>query len=53
MPRYVTFDVRLAWQAGNCELAVAGQNLGDNLHPEFAIYQEIPCSFRAKLTWLY
>ncbi len=38
VPDYVTADARLAWQATkNLELAVVGQNLLDNQHPEFGV----------------
>lgn len=36
IPAYVTLDLRLAWHPNqNLEIAIVGQNLLDNLHPEF------------------
>src|SRR3989442_1501491 len=54
VPHYLTFDARLAWKFRNkLELAVVGQSLGDNLHPEFgtaATRHEIPRSVYGKVT---
>ncbi len=37
IPAYLTADVRLAWKPRpNLEIALVGQNLLDNLHPEYA-----------------
>ena len=37
IPSYLTLDLRLAWSPRkNLELAIVGQNLLDNQHPEFA-----------------
>ncbi|HUJ09354.1 MAG TPA: TonB-dependent receptor plug domain-containing protein [Verrucomicrobiae bacterium] len=49
VPSYFTFDARLAWQFKNWELAVVGQNLYDNQHPEFGALQ-IPRSVYGKVT---
>jgi iron complex outermembrane recepter protein len=35
VPSYFTMDVRLAWHHRNTEIAIVGQNLLDNSHPEF------------------
>ena len=57
VPGYVSLDLRLAWHpTPNWELAVAGQNLVDNRHPEFgaaATRQEIPRSVYGKITWRF
>ncbi len=57
VPGYFTFDARLAWELRtNLELAVIGQNLCDNRHPEFgspATRQEIPRSLIGKITWRF
>lgn len=49
IPGYFTADVRLAKTFDNLEVAVVGQNLADNRHPEFGA-QEIPRSVYAKVT---
>jgi iron complex outermembrane receptor protein len=37
IPSYLTLDVRLAWSPRkNLEIAIVGQNLLDDQHPEFA-----------------
>ena len=37
VPAYLTMDLRLGWRSGkNVEVALVGQNLFDNHHPEFA-----------------
>lgn len=51
VPAYGTFDVRLAWTHGAWELALVGQNLGDERHAEFATYREIARSAYVKVTW--
>ncbi|MBI4469348.1 MAG: hypothetical protein HY650_08525 [Acidobacteria bacterium] len=33
--RLMQFDTRIGWQAGNWELAVIGQDLIEDRHPEF------------------
>jgi iron complex outermembrane receptor protein len=61
VPGYVTGDLRLAWRPRpGWELAVVGQNLFDNQHPEFtgsglngSVASEVPRSFYARLTWRY
>jgi len=36
IPSYITLDARLGWRpTPNIELAIVGQNLLDNQHPEF------------------
>jgi len=57
VPSYFTADVRLAWRPmRNFEIAIVGQNLCDNQHPEFgaaAGRQEIPRSVYGKVTWRF
>lgn len=57
VPGYVSLDLRLAWQpTPNWEIALVGQNLLDNQHPEFgalATRQEIPRSVYGKVTWKF
>ncbi len=57
VPGYVSLDLRLAWHPSpNWELAIVGQNLLDNQHPEFGPAlgrQEIPRSFYGKVTWRF
>ncbi|HYG35907.1 MAG TPA: TonB-dependent receptor [Clostridia bacterium] len=57
VPSYFTFDVRVAWSPRrNLELAIIGQNLWDNQHPEFGpalTRQEIPRSVYGKITWRF
>lgn len=56
VPSYFAFDVRAAWQFKNIELAIVGQNLWDDQHPEFgaaASRQEIPRSVYGKVTWRF
>lgn len=37
VPAYMTFDARLAWKpSSSLELALVGQNLLDDMHPEFS-----------------
>ncbi len=58
VPSYIALDVRLAWKPSpNWEIAVVGQNLLDDRHPEFGgvatVRQdawEIPRGFYGKLT---
>ncbi|HEY1171747.1 MAG TPA: TonB-dependent receptor [Verrucomicrobiae bacterium] len=50
VPRYFTFDVRLAWHYKNMEFAVVGQNLWDRQHAEFNSAQEIQRSVYGKVT---
>jgi iron complex outermembrane receptor protein len=56
VPRYATFDARMAWRMSQWELSVVGQNLGAAEHSEFdspALQHEIPRSVYGKLafTW--
>lgn len=55
VPGYVAVDVRLAWRPNqNLELAIAGQNLFDDQHPEFGIganQHEIERGVFASLTY--
>ena len=53
IPDYTTVDVRVAWlPTRNLELAIVGQNLLDERHPEFGL-REIERSGYAKATWRY
>jgi iron complex outermembrane receptor protein len=49
---YFTADARLAWQYEHWELAIVGQNLLDNQHPEGGAL-EIPRSVYGKVTWRF
>lgn len=49
-PAYFTFDARLGWQFRNWELSLIGQNLWENLHPEFGLLQ-IPRSVYGKISF--
>jgi iron complex outermembrane receptor protein len=49
VPGYLSLDVRLAWHYRDVELALVGQNLLDNYHPEFGD-EEIPRSFYGSVT---
>jgi iron complex outermembrane receptor protein len=55
VPGYVAANVRLAWKINpNLEVSIVGQNLFDNLHPEFgtsANRSEIPRGVFAELTY--
>ena len=56
--RYVTADMRLSWTPlKNVELAVVGQNLLDDQHPEFVqegiLPTEVERSAYAKVTWRF
>jgi iron complex outermembrane receptor protein len=55
VPSYLELDLRLAWRpTKSWELAIIGQNLLDDQHPEFgnpASRQEIPRSVLGKITW--
>jgi iron complex outermembrane receptor protein len=53
VPAYFAFDLRLAWTLRQWEFALVGQNLGDNRHPEFGTFQEIPRNGSARLTWRF
>jgi iron complex outermembrane receptor protein len=56
VPSYFTFDVRIAKQFKHLELAIVGQNLLQDRHPEFgaaASRQEIPRSVYGKVTWRF
>jgi iron complex outermembrane receptor protein len=57
VPSYFAMDLRLAWRPRrNLELAIVGQNLWQNQHPEFGpapTRQEIPRSFYGKITWWF
>jgi iron complex outermembrane receptor protein len=57
---YVTLDARLAWTpCRNLELALVGQNLLDDSHPEFAsekldaAVMEIERGVYGKITWQF
>jgi hypothetical protein len=47
VPRYFTFDSRLAWNIRKLELAIVGQNLWRKKHAEFGVLS-IPRSVYAK-----
>lgn len=53
VPNYFAMDVRVAWHYKELEVALVGQNLLDNQHPEFAADQEIPRSIYGKVTWRF
>jgi iron complex outermembrane recepter protein len=60
IPRYVTMDARLAYSpTRRLELAMVGQNLLDDHHPEFVdvyggrIASEVPRGLYGMLTWTY
>jgi iron complex outermembrane receptor protein len=57
VPSYIGMDLRLGWSPiKDLELAVVGQNLLDNQHPEFGMAgtrQEIERSVYGKLTWRF
>ena len=57
---YVTLDARLAWApVDDLELALVGQNLLENRHPEFepeflgTVATEVQRSVYAKITWRF
>jgi len=49
VPDYLTADVRLAWQYRQFEVALVGQNLFDDKHPEFGA-QQLPRAVYGKVT---
>ena len=49
VPKYYTFDVRVAWQKKWIELSLVGQNLLESKHKESGLIQ-IPRSFYGKIT---
>jgi len=61
IPSYFALDARAAWRPrGDLEIAVVGQNLLDNHHPEFGVSPiigspvvEIRRNVYAKLTWSF
>lgn len=60
IPSYVTLDVRLAWSPlKNLEIAIVGQNLLDDRHPEFAPtfigtqQSEVQRSVYGKVVWRF
>ena len=58
VPSYCELDVRLAWRpSDNLELALVGQNLLHDQHPEYGVpgpgREEIERSVYAKATWRY
>jgi hypothetical protein len=53
VPQYCDVDVRIAWQYRQFEVAIVGQNILDNQHPEFDADQEVPRSIYGKLTWRF
>ena len=57
---YVTIDARLAWMpTDGLEVALVGQNLIDDQHPEFepeflgTVATEVQRSVYAKITWQF
>jgi iron complex outermembrane receptor protein len=53
VPAYVTLDARIGWSpVRNLELALVGQNLLEQQHPEFG-NEEIERAVHGKLTWRY
>lgn len=60
MPGYIAIDARIAWKPfKELELALIGQNLLDNHHPEFipeyvnTVSTEVPRSLYGKVTWQF
>lgn len=60
VPAYITMDVRLGWvPSENFEVALVGQNLLDNHHPEFELdmmgfqTRELRRTVCANVTWRY
>ena len=60
IPSYLVVDVRLAWRPfKNFEVAIVGQNLLDDRHPEFQSLfipierTEVQHSVYGKVTWRY
>jgi iron complex outermembrane receptor protein len=60
IPSYLVLDVRLAWRPwNNLEIAIVGQNLLDDRHPEFqellipTLRTEVQQSVYGKVTWRY
>lgn len=53
VPGYFAMDVRIAWTYKRFEVALVGQNLFDNQHPEFSTAQEIPRSVFGSVTWRF
>jgi iron complex outermembrane receptor protein len=60
IPSYLTLDVRFAWRPiKDLELAIVGQNLFDDQHPEFnpsfinTQRTEVERSVYGKLTWRF
>ncbi len=60
IPSYITLDTRLAWRPHpSLELAIVGQNLLDDSHPEFSaeildtLTTEVPRSVYGKITWQF
>ena len=58
VPAYVTMDLRLGWRYDdNLEVALVGQNLLDNHHPEWGfeglyyVPDEVRRTVYAQLTW--
>jgi iron complex outermembrane receptor protein len=54
---YLTGDVRLGWSPWkNCEIAIVGRNLFDNVHPEFAtatFTREVERSVYGTVKWSF
>jgi iron complex outermembrane receptor protein len=53
IPAYVTLDMRIGWSpVENLELAIVGQNLLDEQHPEFGV-REVERAVHGKVTWRF
>ena len=52
VPAYMTFDIRLAWEYKQITLAVVGQNLAAETHPEFGS-RRLPRSLYARITAVF
>jgi len=56
---YFTLDLRLAWRPNDkVEIALVGQNLLDDEHPEFVqesftMPTEVECGVYGKITWKF
>ncbi len=54
IPSFLALDLRLAWHpCPNLEIALAGQNLLDDRHPEFVLTREVERSIYGKVTWTF
>jgi len=54
VPDYLVLDLRLAWQPRpGWEIAVVGQNLLDDKHPEYSEGRQVEQSIYGKVTWKF